>query len=465
MSSKLKLYDTARRETSEFVPIAEGKASIYVCGATVQAAPHVGHIRSGVNFDILRRWLEASGLETTFIRNVTDIDDKIIHNAGHEDITWWELAARYEKEFTWAHEQLGNLTPTIEPRATGHIPQMFEIIQTLIDKNHAYVAQGSVWFSVRSFKEYGSLSGQKIDEMLTAQDPEKGKKDPHDFALWKASKDGEPFWNSPWGPGRPGWHIECSAMAQAYLGNQFDIHGGGLDLAFPHHENEVAQSKAAGQKFANYWLHNYWVTQSGEKMSKSLGNTMKVSEILSRFRAIDVRFYLLSAHYRSNLEFSDQALSDAATAFSRIEQFVVRSNEKVGSVELAKTLPPAFQEALDEDLATPSAFAVIHEFVTNGNTSLANDAADLKEIYVQVRTMLNILGLDPLNKQWQKETSQDANNALDSLIQTMLKQRNDARAAKNFAVADSVRDALNSAGILIEDTPQGSRWSINKESK
>jgi cysteinyl-tRNA synthetase len=254
-------------------------------------------------------------------------------------------------------------------------------------------------------------------------------------------------------------------MAQAYLGNQFDIHGGGLDLAFPHHENEVAQSKAAGQKFANYWLHNYWVTQSGEKMSKSLGNTMKVSEILSRFRAIDVRFYLLSAHYRSNLEFSDQALSDAATAFSRIEQFVVRANEKVGTVELAKTLPPAFQEALDEDLATPSAFAVIHEFVTNGNTVLANDAADLKEIYVQVRTMLNILGLDPLNNQWQKETSQDANNALDSLIQTMLKQRNDARAAKNFAVADSVRDALNSAGILIEDTPQGSRWSINKESK
>ena len=461
----MRLYDTATRRLRDFTPIKKGEVGMYLCGATVQGSPHIGHIRSSMVFDVLRRYFEFNNYKVVLVRNVTDIDDKIIHNAGHEDITWWELAARYEKEFTWAHEQLGNLTPTIEPRATGHIPQMFEIIQTLIDKNHAYVAQGSVWFSVRSFKEYGALSGQKIDEMLTAQDPEKGKKDPHDFALWKASKDGEPFWNSPWGPGRPGWHIECSAMAQAYLGNQFDIHGGGLDLAFPHHENEVAQSKAAGQKFANYWLHNYWVTQSGEKMSKSLGNTMKVSEILSRFRAIDVRFYLLSAHYRSNLEFSDQALSDAATAFSRIEQFVVRAYEKVGVVELAKTLPPAFQEALDEDLATPSAFAVIHEFVTNGNTALANDAADLKEIYVQVRTMLNILGLDPLNKQWQKETSQDANNALDSLIQTMLKQRNDARAAKNFAVADSVRDALNSAGILIEDTPQGSRWSINKESK
>jgi cysteinyl-tRNA synthetase len=254
-------------------------------------------------------------------------------------------------------------------------------------------------------------------------------------------------------------------MAQAYLGNHFDIHGGGLDLAFPHHENEVAQSKAAGQQFANFWLHNYWVTQSGEKMSKSLGNTMKVSEILSRFRAIDVRFYLLSAHYRSNLEFSDQALSDAATAFSRIEQFVIRASEKVGEVSLAQELPKGFQEAMDEDIATPSAFAVIHEFVTNGNTALANNDKDLKDIYVQVRTMLDLLGLDPLNRQWQKETSQDATNALDSLIQTMLKQRNDARASKNFEVADSVRDALNSAGILIEDTPQGSRWSINKETK
>jgi cysteinyl-tRNA synthetase len=254
-------------------------------------------------------------------------------------------------------------------------------------------------------------------------------------------------------------------MAQAYLGNQFDIHGGGLDLAFPHHENELAQSKAAGQQFANFWLHNYWVTQSGEKMSKSLGNTMKVSEVLSRFKAIDVRFYLLSAHYRSNLEFSDQALSDAATAFSRIEQFVIRASEKVGEITLASKLPKAFQEAMDEDIATPTAFAIIHEFVTNGNTALANDASELKEILIQVRTMLDVLGLDPLNRQWKQESSQDTTKALDSLIQSMLKQRNEARAAKNFAVADSVRDALKSAGILIEDTAQNSRWSISKETK
>ena len=461
----MRLYDTSSRSIRDFTPIKKGEVGMYLCGATVQGSPHIGHIRSSMVFDVLRRYFEFNNYKVVLVRNVTDIDDKIIHNAGHEDIPWWELASRYEKEFTWAHEELGNLAPTIEPRATGHITQMIEIIQTLIEKNYAYVAEGSVWFSVRSFKDYGSLSGQKIDEMLSAQDPDKGKKDPHDFALWKASKKDEPHWNTPWGPGRPGWHIECSAMAQVYLGNQFDIHGGGLDLAFPHHENELAQSKAAGQQFANFWLHNYWVTQSGEKMSKSLGNTMKVSEILARFRAIDVRFYLLSAHYRSNLEFSDQALSDAGTAFSRIEQFVIRASEKVGEVTLESKLPEAFQEAMDEDIATPTAFAIIHEFVTNGNTALTNDASELKEILIQVRTMLDVLGLDPLNRQWKEEPSQDTTKALDSLIQSMLKQRNEARAAKNFEVADSVRDALKSAGILIEDTPQNSRWSISKETK
>ncbi len=461
----MRLYDTSARSIREFIPIKQGEVGMYLCGATVQGSPHIGHIRSSMVFDVLRRYFEFNDYKVILVRNVTDIDDKIIHNAGHEDITWWELAAKYEKEFTWAYEQLGNLAPTIEPRATGHIPQMIEIIQTLIDKGFAYVSQGSVWFSVRAFKDYGSLSGQKIDEMLAAQDLDTGKKDPHDFALWKACKKDEPFWNTSFGPGRPGWHIECSAMARAYLGDNFDIHGGGLDLAFPHHENEVAQSKAAGQKFANYWLHNYWVTQSGEKMSKSLGNTMKVKEVLLRFRPIDIRFYLLSAHYRSNLEFSDQALAEAATAFSRIEQFVIRAYEKLGDIELSKQLPPSFKDALDEDLGTPSAIAVIHEFVTNGNTALTNNDKSLPEIYGQVRIMLDILGLDPLNKQWQKESSQELSGALDSLIQSMLKQRNEARAAKNFVVADSVRDALNEAGILIEDTAQGSRWSINEEKK
>jgi len=461
----MRLYDTASRGIREFVPLKSGEVGMYLCGATVQGSPHIGHIRSSMVFDILRRYFEYKDYKVIFVRNVTDIDDKIIHNAGHENIEWWQLAARYEREFTWAHQVLGNLDPTIEPRATGHITQIIELIQKLIDKGFAYVSEGSVWFSVRSFKEYGLLSGQKLDEMLTAADPDKGKKDPHDFALWKASKNDEPHWNTPWGPGRPGWHIECSAMAETYLGKQFDIHGGGLDLQFPHHENEVAQSKAAGNNFANYWLHNYWVTQSGEKMSKSLGNSLKVSEILQNFRAIDLRFYLLSAHYRSNLEFSHQALTDAAAAFSRIEQFVIRAAEKIQIDKLPQDLPAEFITAMEEDLATPAGFAVIHDYVTRGNNALTNNSDDLIQNYAFVRNMLNLLGLDPLSSQWKVNTGTEVSEALDSLIHSMLLQRNQAREAKNFALADSVRDALNSAGILIEDGTSGSRWTINKEKK
>ncbi len=461
----MRLYDTTSRGIREFVPLKSGEVGMYLCGATVQGSPHIGHIRSSMVFDILRRYFEYKDYKVIFVRNVTDIDDKIIHNAGHENIEWWQLAARYEKEFTWAHQVLGNLDPTIEPRATGHITQIIELIQKLIDKGFAYVSEGSVWFSVRSFKEYGLLSGQKLDEMLTAADPDKGKKDPHDFALWKASKNDEPHWNTPWGPGRPGWHIECSAMAETYLGKQFDIHGGGLDLQFPHHENEVAQSKAAGNNFANYWLHNYWVTQSGEKMSKSLGNSLKVSEILQNFRAIDLRFYLLSAHYRSNLEFSHQALTDSAAAFSRIEQFVIRAAEKIQIDKLPQDLPAEFITAMEEDLATPAGFAVIHDYVTRGNNALTNNSDDLIQNYAFVRNMLNLLGLDPLSSQWKVNTGTEVSEALDSLIHSMLLQRNQAREAKNFALADSVRDALNSAGILIEDGTSGSRWTINKEKK
>ena len=460
----MKLYDSYSREIRKFQPLKNNEVSMYLCGATVQGSPHIGHMRSTLIFDLLRRYFELNKFKVIFVRNVTDIDDKIIHNAGHEDISWWELASKYEKEFSKAYLDLGNLSPTIEPRATGHIPQMLEMIQTLIDKNYAYVAEGSVWFSVKSFKEYGKLSGQKIDDMLVAQDPDKGKKEPHDFALWKKSKVGEPFWDSPWGPGRPGWHIECSAMSKTYLGQEFDIHGGGLDLQFPHHENEIAQSKASGNNFANFWIHNYWVTQSGEKMSKSLGNSLKVNEVLTRFRAIDVRFYLLAAHYRSNLEFSDQALSEASTAFSRIEQFVLRANEKINNNSFKFELPQEFVAAIEDDLATPLAISIIHEYVTKGNSALASVDKNLELILNQVRSMLEILGLDPLSLTWNNK--QDlSTEALDKLVQEILKQRNEARAAKNFALADSMRDALKNAGILIEDTNQGSRWSIDKEAK
>lgn len=461
----MKLYDSYSRSLRDFVPLKNGEVSMYLCGATVQGSPHIGHMRSTIIFDVLRRYFEYKNLKVLFVRNVTDIDDKILHNAGHEDISWWELASKYEKEFTEAYESLGNLVPSIEPRATGHIPQMIEMIQILIEKNHAYEAEGSVWFAVNSFKEYGKLSGQKVEEMLAAQDLGKGKKDPHDFALWKKSKEGEPFWNSPWGKGRPGWHIECSAMAKTYLGEKFDIHGGGLDLQFPHHENEIAQSKASGNEFANFWVHNYWVTQSGEKMSKSLGNSLKVKEVINRFRPIEVRFYLLSAHYRSNLEFSDQALSEAATAFSRIEQFVQRASEKVNNSQLNLKFPQEFIKAIEDDLATPLTISIIHEFVTKGNTALSTNASNLVDILNEVRSMLYLLGLDPLSSSWASKSSNQEKNALDKLISELLRKRNEARVNKDFSLADSMRDALKNAGILIEDGADGSRWTIEKDVK
>ena len=461
----MKLYDSYSRSLRDFVPLKNGEVSMYLCGATVQGSPHIGHMRSTIIFDVLRRYFEFKNLKVLFVRNVTDIDDKILHNAGHEDISWWELASKYEKEFTEAYESLGNLVPSIEPRATGHIPQMIEMIQILIEKNHAYEAEGSVWFAVNSFKEYGKLSGQKVEEMLAAQDLDKGKKDPHDFALWKKSKEGEPFWNSPWGKGRPGWHIECSAMAKTYLGEKFDIHGGGLDLQFPHHENEIAQSKASGNEFANFWVHNYWVTQSGEKMSKSLGNSLKVKEVINRFRPIEVRFYLLSAHYRSNLEFSDQALSEAATAFSRIEQFVHRASEKVNNSQLNLKFPQEFIKAIEDDLATPLTISIIHEFVTKGNTALSTNASNLVDILNEVRSMLYLLGLDPLSSSWASKSSNQEKDALDKLISELLRKRNEARVNKDFSLADSMRDALKNAGILIEDGADGSRWTIEKDVK
>ena len=461
----MKLYDSYSRSLRDFVPLKNGEVSMYLCGATVQGSPHIGHMRSTIVFDVLRRYFEYKNLKVLFVRNVTDIDDKILHNAGHEDISWWELAAKYEKEFSQAYEDLGNIVPSIEPRATGHIPQMIEMIEKLIEKNYAYVAEGSVWFAVKSFKDYGKLSGQKVEEMLAAQDLDKGKKDPHDFALWKKSKEGEPFWNSPWGQGRPGWHIECSAMAKTYLGEKFDIHGGGLDLQFPHHENEIAQSKASGNGFANFWVHNYWVTQSGEKMSKSLGNSLKVKEVITRFRPVDVRFYLLSAHYRSNLEFSDQALSEAATAFSRIEQFVIRASEKTKNNQLNLKLPQEFIQAIEDDLATPLTISIIHEYVTKGNTALTNNESKLVDILNEVRSMLYLLGLDPMSNNWNSQSSNQEKEALDKLISELLNKRNQARANKDFALADSMRDALKNAGILIEDGADGSRWTIEKEVK
>src|SRR4051795_3509006 len=368
-SVTLRLYDTLSRSTKALEPVTPGHVSIYVCGPTVQSPPHVGHMRSAIAFDILRRWLAASGYDVTFLRNVTDIDDKILHNAGHEDIPWWALATRNTREFTTAYDALNVLPPTGEPRATGHVPEMVALMQRLIDAGHAYAAGGDVYFDVRSFGAYGALSGQKPEAMLSSEEAG-AKRDPLDFALWKGVKPGEPAWETPWGPGRPGWHLECSAMATRYLGAEFDIHGGGLDLVFPHHENEIAQSNAAGDGVANYWMHNGLVTVDGEKMSKSVGNVVDLGQVLELVRPVEARYYLASAHYRSNFDFSKGALADAASAYQRIEGFVTRAGEILGLVEHAPDLPRAFIDALDDDLGVPQALAVLHDHVRTGNTAL-----------------------------------------------------------------------------------------------
>ena len=465
----MRLYDTATRAVREFTPLVDGKVSMYVCGATVQSAPHVGHIRSGVAFDVLARWLRTSGYEVTLVRNVTDIDDKILAKESVENRPWWAVAAHYEREFQKAYEILGCTPPTVEPRATGHITQMIELMQTLIERGHAYAADGDVYFDVRSFADYGKLSGQKIDDLLPAGDSEgeSRKKDSRDFALWKSVKPGEPSWPTPWGNGRPGWHIECSAMAQAYLGDAFDIHGGGLDLVFPHHENEVAQSKAAGQDFANFWLHNAWVTTAGEKMSKSLGNSLVVTEVAKRVRPIELRWYLASAHYRSNLEFSDSALQESAVAFQRIENFVERAAAIVSDVELTSAVINSdFANAMNEDLNVPAALAVLHEVVGEGNTLLAKkaDASSLNGCLVSVRQMLDVLGVDPLSPTWADDSknAQQLESALDYFVQQSIAVRNAAKENKNFDAADAIRDSLRNAGIALEDTSDGVRWNLEK---
>ncbi len=462
--SSLSLYDTLTRTTTPFSPVAAGKASIYVCGATVQAAPHIGHVRSGVNFDILRRWLTKSGYDVTFIRNVTDIDDKILHKAIHEEMPWWALAMKYERAFSNAYAALNVAPPTYEPRATGHITQMIELMQLLIEKGAAYApGNGDVYLEVRKLSSYLTLSRQKLDDLQPAADADEvNKKDPRDFALWKGAKAGEPSWPTPWGPGRPGWHLECSAMAHAYLGETFDIHGGGLDLVFPHHENEIAQSESAGYGFAKRWMHNAWVTQSGEKMSKSLGNTLQVTEILKRVRGIELRWYLGSAHYRSMLEYSEAALDESATAFRRIEAFLHRSVEVIGALP-TPVISSVFADAMNDDLAVPTALASISENLRTGNTAITEgNKALISQSANEIRGALEVLGCDPFDAAFAQSGGEDLTGALDGVIQLALTQRAAARERKDFAASDQIRDGLSALGITIEDTAQGPRWSISR---
>jgi cysteinyl-tRNA synthetase len=466
--SALNLYDTATREVGKFTPIKAGEVSIYVCGATVQAAPHIGHIRSAVNFDTLRRWLIKSGYNVTLIRNVTDIDDKILHKAGHENLPWWALAMKYEREFTAAFDALNVAPPTYEPRATGHITQMIELMQILIDNGSAYApGNGDVYLEVRKLKRYLTLSGQRIDDLLVSTDGDEvisKKRDPRDFALWKSAKPGEPSWPTPWGAGRPGWHLECSAMAHTYLGESFDIHGGGLDLIFPHHENEIAQSEAAGYGFAKRWLHNAWVTQSGEKMSKSLGNSLLVDVILQRVRGIELRWYLSSAHYRSMLEYSQSALDESAIAFRRIESFLKRATEITGSQPQA-VIGESFAAAMNDDLAVPAGLATIAENLRLGNQAITDaDSAAITKNANEIRGALEILGCDPFDMHFAAGSSTDLTQAMDGVVKLALAERASARERKDFAASDAIRDGLLALGITIEDTAQGPRWSMMEKS-
>jgi len=463
----LRLYDTSARQIRDFAPLTPGCVSIYLCGATVQAPPHIGHIRSGLDFDIMRRWLMHRGYEVTFVRNVTDIDDKIIDKAALQERPWWSIAYANERAFNSAYDALGCLPPTYEPRATGHIPEMIEMMRTLVDRGHAYAADGNVYFDVRSYEGYLQLSNQELDNLRQpAGEGETGKRDPRDFAMWKAAKPGEPAWETPWGPGRPGWHLECSAMAHKYLGSRFDIHGGGVDLVFPHHENEIAQSKAYGDDFAHHWMHNAWVTMSGEKMSKSLGNSVLVSEMVKRWRPIVLRYYLGSPHYRSTIEYSEESLREAESAFARIEGFLQRAGETVGQLAPAAELPAEFTEAMDEDFAVPQALAVVHTTVRQGNAALGDDDKETAAAaFASVRAMLGVLGLDPLDPHWaggeNAGRSAELGEVVDSLVRLVLEQRQAARARKDYGTADAIRDELKRAGLVVEDTPSGPRWELD----
>ncbi|WP_408911416.1 cysteine--tRNA ligase [Corynebacterium gottingense] len=461
-----RIFDTKTRTLQDFTPLREGHVSIYLCGATPQSAPHIGHLRSGVAFDIVRRWFAAKGMDVAFARNVTDIDDKILNKAAEHGRPWWEWVSTYEREFTRAYNTLGVLPPSVEPRATGHVTQMVEYMQRLIDRGFAYASAGSVYFDVEAWvaadgSDYGSLSGNRPEDMARSETGA-GKRGPLDFALWKAAKPGEPSWPTPWGDGRPGWHLECSAMSTWYLGERFDIHGGGLDLQFPHHENEQAQSHAAGDGFAQFWMHNHWVTMAGEKMSKSLGNVLSIDNMLESVRPVELRYYLGSAHYRSVLEYSPEALQEAAAGYRRIEDFVHRAGSPDPSAWTA-----AFEQALNDDFSVPKALAEIHNTVRAGNSALASgDAEQASALAAQVRAMAAVLGVDPVA--WDNAGGNAGGDtdrtleALDTLVQAELQRRTEARAAKNWAVADEVRDRLAAAGIEVTDTADGPTWQIKE---
>ncbi|MDC4232368.1 cysteine--tRNA ligase [Actinomyces sp. B33] len=480
----LHLHDSKTARLQPLDPVVPGRVGIYLCGATVQGSPHVGHLRAAVAFDALVRWLRRTGLDVAYVRNITDIDDKILTKSAQADAPWWAWAYRFEREFTDAYRTLGVLPPTYEPRATGHIPDQIDLVRRLVDRGRAYAdGRGNVYFDVRSQADYGSLTRQRLDDMRTTEDEaqidaavEAGKRDPRDFALWKAAKPGEPAtasWESPWGAGRPGWHLECSAMSRRYLGDEFDIHGGGIDLRFPHHENEQAQSHGAGWGFARLWVHNAWVTTKGEKMSKSLGNVLSIGALTDEHPAAAVRWALSTVHHRSAIEWAPETLPAAAAAWAKFSGFVERAIGVAGEAGADEillgpdALPEGFVAAMNDDLNVAGALAVAHEHLKTGNTAIAEgDAAAVRREQVLVRSMLDVLGLDPASPQWRSclgaggGAGSAEHDALDALVQALISERAEARAAKDWARADALRDRLTAAGIAVADGRDGASWHL-----
>jgi len=474
----LRLFDSHSQSLREFTPLVPGRVGIYLCGPTVQSSPHVGHLRSALVYDQLRRWLTVKGNQVTLVRNVTDIDDKVLANAANLGEQWWALAYRYEIEFNAAYNALRIAPPTYEPRATASIAEMLAIIERLIAAEYAYQAEdgsADVYFAASKWADYGELTNQRAEDMAADEEADlRGKRDARDFALWKAAKPDEPTsasWQTRFGAGRPGWHIECSAMATKYLGSQFDIHGGGLDLRFPHHENELAQSRAAGDAFANYWLHNGLVNVQGQKMSKSLGNSIFASDLLRSGRPLAVRFYLGSAHYRSVLDYHDGVLEESESALARIEGFLERAARRLAGTQFAASqpdfgpdllavLPTDFIAAMDDDLSIPAALAALYEAIRAGNTELEReDLPAVSSALSAVRGMVEVLGINPESPQWASQGSGEG-RALDALMTSLIEQRKAAREAKDFSRADEIRDALQKAGIKLEDAADSTHWSL-----
>lgn len=499
----MKIFDSATHEVRDFEPVTPGKVGLYLCGPTVQGAPHLGHLRAALNFDVLVRWLRRQGYAVTYVRNVTDIDDKILTKSAAAGVPWWELAAHFEREFDFAYRALNTVPPTVTPHATGHIPQQIALIERLLERGHAYSdANGNVYFSVTSLPDYGALTNQPVSELASTEDEsqidtatEAGKRDPRDFALWKAAKDDEPAdaaWDAPWGRGRPGWHLECSAMSQAYLGDTFDIHGGGLDLRFPHHENEMAQSHGAGWGFARYWMHNAWLTLKGEKMSKSVGNVVGVRRLLEDWDPAVVRMSVVTTHYRTNLEYSEDSLKQAALLWDKFTSFLqqVPGPAPAGAVvpevcniygdvepdlarqrELAAVeLPADFVAALDDDLNVPGALPALHRTLKSGKTALASgDTPAAQQAAQQLRAMLDVFGLDPADPAWATpapdtqaasvapDTAEAPNDTLEALVTALLQQRADAKAQRDWDRADAIRDLLQAHVAPVVDTPAGAQ--------